>query len=250
MTRTFSKANENAPRLDRQAVVEFFEQRAAKAGTLGPVRAVIYQDKDPDLAERRDVAEKALLLPKMRLSDHHRVLDVGCGTGRWAQALVPHCGTYHGADVSPGLIRIAEQSYEGEPKARFSVSAADSLSLEALSESEPFDRILCAGVLMYLNDDEALHALEAIGRMAAPEALLVLREPLGTDLRLTITEHFSEDMEQNYNAVYRSEAELIDMVDRTLGVNGFRVEDRGDVYSDPSLNNRVDTKQRWFVVAR
>ncbi|MCM8732533.1 class I SAM-dependent methyltransferase [Hephaestia sp. GCM10023244] len=250
MTRTFSSASEDSPRLDRAAITEFFEQRAVKAETLGPVRAVIYQDKDPDLAERRDAAEKALLLPKMQLESHHRVLDIGCGTGRWAQALLPQCSSYHGADMSPGLVRIAEGMFAADAKVRFSVCAADALSLDALGEREPFDRLLCAGVLMYLNDDEALRALEAMAEVAAPEALIVLREPLATNLRLTITEHFSEDMEQNYNAMYRSEPELIAMIDQTLSASGFRVRDRGDVYLDAALNNRADTKQRWIVIAR
>ena len=47
------------PQIDPAEVESFFSKRAEKAKTIGSLRAVIYQDKHPDLAERRDVSEKA-----------------------------------------------------------------------------------------------------------------------------------------------------------------------------------------------
>jgi SAM-dependent methyltransferase len=84
--------------------VEFFEERARRVEHLGPLRAVIYQDKHPDLAERRDEAEKEKLLPILKLAPSLRLLDVGCGTGRWADTVVPLVAAYHGIDISPGLV--------------------------------------------------------------------------------------------------------------------------------------------------
>jgi cyclopropane fatty-acyl-phospholipid synthase-like methyltransferase len=250
MTRIFSEEFDEVPRIDRGSVVEFFEQRAVKSKTLGALRAVIYQDKNPDLAERRDTTEKSLLLPKLELEKENRILDLGCGTGRWASVLVKDCARYHGVDVSPGLIKIAQDAFVEYPYASFSVCAVDQVSLSALDETAAFDRILCIGVLMYLNDDEVVSALNSIAKASASHARLLLREPIGVGLRLTIKEHFSEDMDQIYNAIYRTETELLKMIDVTLGKSGFKVVERGDVYADTSLNNRVDTKQRWFVIAR
>ncbi len=56
MSRIYSREEESKPEISKEDVVAFFEKRAEKIAALGPVRAVIYQDKNPDLAERRDAA--------------------------------------------------------------------------------------------------------------------------------------------------------------------------------------------------
>ena len=58
MAKIFSRIEENKkPHINKQSIVKFFLERARKIDTVGPVRAVIYQDKHPDLAEKRDAAE-------------------------------------------------------------------------------------------------------------------------------------------------------------------------------------------------
>lgn len=236
--------------IDQAAVLSFFEQRAKKSEQLGPLRAVIYQDKHPDLAETRDRTEKALLLPKLDLGGDERVLDAGCGTGRWAEVLIPRCAEYMGADVSPGLIEIARKQHGHHPNARFAVCPVDELTLSRMESNRPFSRIACFGVFIYLNDDVAERAMAALLSCAAAECRFVLREPIGVENRLTIKEHFSEDMEQTYNAIYRTEAELMAMLQPTFLANGFKVTETGDVYADSALNNRAETKQRYFVLER
>jgi SAM-dependent methyltransferase len=234
--------------IDQSAVLDFFQARARKVAELGPLRAVIYQDKHPDLAEIRDRAEKQLLLPKLALGEDERVLDVGCGTGRWAKDILPSCARYHGVDVSPGLIEVARDIHGAHRHAQFSVCPIDRISLGAIGEAEPFTRVLCAGVLIYLNDDQLGAAMRAISQCAAGHARVVLREPVGIDGRLTIKEHFSEDMEQTYNAIYRTEADLLEVAAASL--DKFRLLQSDDVYSDAALNNRAETKQRYFIFDR
>lgn len=250
MSRIFTKPEEDKPSISKKAVLDFFEQRAAKVPQLGAVQAVIYQDKTPDLATRRDAAEKALLFPKIQLRTEDRVLDAGCGTGRWASLLIPACSHYHGVDVSPGLIRVAQETYGTEQNARFSVASLDEISLEKLEETTPFTRIVSFGVYIYLNDDDVLRALMGIASCAALSARVVVREPIAVENRLTLREHFSQDMDQYYNAIYRTEFELKSLFDATLGGTGFRLVESGDVYAQADLNNRAETKQRWYIWER
>ncbi|HWW46356.1 MAG TPA: class I SAM-dependent methyltransferase [Xanthobacteraceae bacterium] len=250
MTRIFTQAGEEAPPIDEDAVVDFFEARARKVGDLGPLKAVLYQDKHADLAERRDVAEKAVIFPILELSDASRVLDAGCGVGRWA-ALVRGTGAYyHGADVSSGLIKVAQETYGNDDKIRFSVCAIDTLSLEQLQETAPFTHLVCFGVFIYLNDPTLKIALRRLVEMAAPKARIVFREPLSSGGRLTLSEHFSEDMDQVYHAIYRSENEFLAEKTAILGATGFKLCRSGDVYANHELNNRRETRQRYFVWER
>ena len=92
--------------------------------------------------------------------------------------------------------------------------------------------------------------LNRIALVAAQKARIILREPVGIKNRLTLKEYFSEDMDQKYNAIYRTEMELLNMFDATIESVGFRLIDSGDVYQETELNNRAETKQRWFIFER
>ncbi len=63
MAKIYTKHGDDKPIINKGAVLNFFEKRAQKINQLGPIRAVIYQDKNPNLAEKRDIAEKNLLFP-------------------------------------------------------------------------------------------------------------------------------------------------------------------------------------------
>ncbi|CAI8812862.1 Methyltransferase family protein [Pseudomonas sp. IT-P2] len=246
MARIYTTPKDEKPKINKSAVLDFFEQRATKVSTLGPTRAVIYQDKSPDLAERRDTAEKNLLLPLLSISQSSHILDAGCGTGRWAEAVVPHCASYFGVDVSPGLIKVAHDRFGSHENVRFAVCPVDALSKEALGTERLFTHILSFGVFIYLNDDEVLDALSGYAALGAPGCRLIFREPVALEQRLTLLEHFSDEMDQQYNAIYRTEQELISLIKSVLG-DAFIQVDSGDVYPDPSLNNRTETRQKWFL---
>ncbi len=250
MTRIFSDADEESkPRIDKDSVARFFQERAQKAGSVGLTRAVIYQDKHPDLAEKRDVAEKARLLPILQLHGDLRVLDVGCGTGRWTEELAGNSAYYHGTDFSAELIDHARASHPETASLRFSVAPAENYSLAELGESQPFDRILCCGVMIYLNDEDVVGAFRCMASVASKKCRIVMREPVGILNRLTIREHFSDELEQSYNAIYRTQQELEGYMTDTLFASGFRIVDQGDVY-EAELNNRAETIQRWMALER
>ena len=251
MSRIYSASGEqDTPTINIRAVADFFDSRAEKIASLGPIQAVIYQDKNPTLAAKRNIAEKKKLLPFLQLDGTQRVLDVGCGTGRWAESLLPMSSWYHGIDACEGLIAHARKQFANITHGRFTVASADDYSLEKLKEDQCFDRVLCAGVLIYLNEDAALQALRCMARVIASKGLVLLREPVGIYRRLTICEHYSDDMEQDYSAIYRTRNELDALVLKAMPKNLFRLVASGDVYEQESLNNRSDTKQQWLLLER
>lgn len=250
MSRVFGRDGDGqAARIDPTSVADFFAGRAARIDELGPTRAVIYQDKHPDLAERRDAAERDALLPKLQLDGTQRLLDLGCGTGRWVNSVAGLVSAYHGIDLTPGLIDFARAEYGTMRNVRFSVGSVDDFSLQGIAESQGFDRVLAAGVLIYLNDDQLERALTCMRRSLSGEApRLVLREPVAQDQRLTIVEHYSEDLDAVYNAVYRTRDELVRAISSSFTPHGLEVVDHGYLFADDSLNNRHETRQEWFVV--
>lgn len=251
MSRVYSNEDDQTkPSISQKYVDEFFVQRAKKISSVGPLQAVIYQDKNPLLAERRNVAEKAKLLPLLNLDGSQRVLDVGCGTGRWASEIIPNCLWYHGIDACRELVEYSVSQYSSSSNCKFSVASADSFSLDSIFEDTSFDRILCAGLLIYLNDNQVHNAIKNMLEVLKPGGVMLIREPMGLGQRLTIREHFSEEMDQNYSAIYRTADEL-ERIIRNVDVGAsLDIIDSGDLFEDSALNNRSDTKQRWILLER
>lgn len=234
--------------LDAERVKAFFEERGRKLNPENPLTSVLYQDRHPELAKARDAHEKQEILPLLMLSPEDSVLDLGCGIGRWADALADRVTRYHGVDFSESLIEQA--------KARHSVShvsfqslAVEEVAPERLAVAGPYSRVLIAGVLMYLNDAQLLQALEGACACSAPSALLYVREPIATERRLTLKEYWSDELEASYNAIYRTRDELIQLFEQVLGTAQFRLRLERDLFP-PELNNRTDTRQRIFLFER
>lgn len=61
---------------------------------------------------KRDRFEKERILPLLSLRPGIRVLDIGCGVARWAEALLPFVsenGVYVGVDFSEEILSLAKE---------------------------------------------------------------------------------------------------------------------------------------------
>jgi ubiquinone/menaquinone biosynthesis C-methylase UbiE len=63
--------------------------------------------------ERRERMSPATLAVALGLTGDETVLDVGCGTGFFAEAIIPACGAYVGVDLSSDMLAV----FRGKPAA-------------------------------------------------------------------------------------------------------------------------------------
>lgn len=236
--------------IDYAATLRFFERRAERASSLHPLSVTMYQDAHPELAEARDRAEQARILPLLDLHPATRALDVGCGTGRWGRILAGRIGTYLGVDFSAGLVEIARR--ELAPLYGDGVAAVQALPVQALGDGglavdPPFDLVLVSGVLIYLNDEDCAATLRAIDGLTSDGAQLYMREPVGTGQRLTLDGHWSDELADAYSAIYRTAADYHGLMASCLP--GWSVTDGGSLHP-AQLANRADTSQAFWILRR
>lgn len=220
------------------ATWSFFESRGRAADPAVPQTATMYQDRD--LALQRDALERDTVLPSLGLHGHERVLDVGCGYGRWARILATRVARYLGVDFSAELLALAARLEL--PNCRFQRLAAQEIRPETLDEPPPFDCLLCSGILIYLNDADVEQLATVLGEMAAGKARLYLREPMANEKRLTLDCFPSVELRCEYSAIYRTLDECERLFGGPLVAAGFRRVVQRPLFP-VELCNRKETAQ-------
>jgi SAM-dependent methyltransferase len=220
------------------ATREFFESQGRLARPEAPETSTMYQGED--LARQRDLVERETVLPILKLKGDERVLDIGCGYGRWAKALCGHIAEYVGADFSAELLRLAKGL--SLRNSRFINLPVQELTKDSLGEEKSFDVFICSGILMYLNDDDVTQLASAIVGMATDGARVYLREPMALEKRLTLDRYPSSELNQQYSAIYRTAAQCRELFGGKLVDGGFKLEIEKPLYP-PSLCNRKETEQ-------
>lgn len=235
-------------KIDYKDTKGFFENRAKKYNTQNPYSVTMYQDKNAKLVEMRNLAETKKLLPLIQLDENSRILDLACGIGRWADAIGDKMQCYAGVDFSEDLIRIARER-SSNPKASFLVGSVTNLD-GILTSEQTFNRVLMIGIMVYLNDDDIFAFTSVVERHCEPGTLICMREPVGIETRLTLKDFYSDELEDNYNAIYRTREELIGLISPALLKKGFSVIHEGYLFEEAGLNNRAETAQYYFILKR
>jgi SAM-dependent methyltransferase len=160
-----------------ESAKSFWEARGVESHK-SPTRAVTLAPVSEEEALFLDTLERNQLLPMMKLRPGMRVLDVGCGTGRWTRRFASHGATVVACDVSPGLLDTLRKSLQEEGTLSHTTLLRVDLSTGKLPEEvgADFDLIFVGGVLQYIEDEAVLSLLQQLRERLAPTGKLMLRE--------------------------------------------------------------------------
>lgn len=168
-----------APELYRPSL--YWEDRAKRfAGERDGLAAVCAYGMPNFYNRAIDLEQRLALDPWLNVSLGTRVLDVGCGVGRWSRMLAQRGAQVTGVDLSPTMIAQARQRAQLEgvaERCRFQVR-----DLSNLDVGGKFDLVLAVTVLQHILDPGALRAaFAAMIAHLAPGGRMVLLEAAPTD---------------------------------------------------------------------
>lgn len=230
----------------------FFEDRAGKK-LFHRYNMVNFQDSQPELALERDRIEKEKIGRYIRFGENDRVLDIGCGVGRWGDAVVPLLGDggrYVGVDYSGRLLAVARAHFGDDGRAAFVEGTFQDIR-KALADGgmdAPFDGILINGVFMYINDSDVRRCLAAADALLAEGGFLYIRESVGMKERLTLDRFHSGELGADYSAIYRSLGEYTGLLADAYLSDGYILLGCGPTWSeayDPDAQT-----DNWYWVMR
>lgn len=236
--------------IDYNKTKDFFQHRANQFQENNPYSVTMYQDNNAELVRERNEHEIKKLIPYLEIDTESKVLDIACGIGRWADALPCDIAEYCGIDFSPELIQIANERNE---KDNFNFYVGSALQLNKIlieNNKGKFNKVLLIGILMYLNDEDIEVLLHQAEQCCAEHATICIREPIGIEDRLTLKDFYSEELADNYNAIYRTRNELNQFFAKSLSSKGFSIKREGLLFSEKELNNRSETTQYYYIIER
>lgn len=171
-----------APAPERYLPDRYWEDRAQRFAAQGSGLAAVCSYGMPEFYNLMIHCSQHLALrPWLDLEPGMRVLDVGCGIGRWSTLLAARGGIVTGMDLSPTMIAQARRRAQAKglsDRCRFLVQ-----DLAQLDAGEKFHLIVGVTVLQHILDSESLRS--AVQRMAdhlAPGGRMVLLEAAPTSI--------------------------------------------------------------------
>lgn len=239
--------------IDNNKMKDFFEQRADK-DLPHRYNYVIYQDSHPELALQRDEYEKSRFLKYMNLKPDSKILDIGCGVGRWGDEIVRHLSTgrYVGVDYSPNMLEVARKELEHTGKCDFFCGDFREIRgiLSAHQVKTKFDVILLNGILMYINDDDISKCLGAVAELLAEGGVVYIKESVGKEERLTLKEFYSNELKSNYSAIYRSINEYNSLFNKIFIDKYYKTVSQGETWKREQQNRSDTTSYYWIINKR
>jgi 2-polyprenyl-3-methyl-5-hydroxy-6-metoxy-1,4-benzoquinol methylase len=160
----------------------YWEDRAQRFAAERDGLAAVCAYGMPEFYNRAiDWEQRLALDPWLRVESGTRVLDVGCGIGRWSRFLAARGAVVFGVDLSATMIAQARQraTVEGVAgRCRFAVA-----DLVRLDLKEQFDLVLGVTVLQHILDPISLRsAIFAMAAHMAPRGRMILLEAAPTAL--------------------------------------------------------------------
>ncbi len=228
----------------RSGEVRAFWQKRAEAlaaGQLDCRQSTMLTSSEQESAAR-DEKEKAILLPLITpiLNQDGRLLELGCGIGRWSRVLAPLCKCVDAYDYNSIFIENARRltAEAGITNVDFSAVPVEDISLP-----EQYEYAVSIALLHYLNDDQFAKAISTVRASLQPGGYAIFRESFGCERRYELHGYYSDVLDTEYYAIYRTPEEIIDQ----LG-DGFSLLVNEQVI-EPSAD-KPETCQRVLILRK
>lgn len=150
----------------------------------------------------RQYFEKNNFLKFFDIKTKPDILEVGCGSGRWALALHKYLGHYSGIDISEVSIRKARELCKSK-----NINNCDFYftTITEFSSNRRFDIIYFGGVTQYMEDDEFAKTVSFLKKFLKSDGIFIDRSTISLETGREIND------KNNYFSIYRTENEITDI---------------------------------------
>jgi 2-polyprenyl-3-methyl-5-hydroxy-6-metoxy-1,4-benzoquinol methylase len=238
--------------INSDSVQAFYDGRAeAATKSSNPYSSVLLSDHSPELIDEQMAIENKALFPKLNINAQSKVLDIGCGIGRWAEKVIPVCDTYYGIDFSQKMIDSANERAPGfgGTKPNYKFEQMSFQDLVAKTPETKYNCVIISGILVYISDNDVRESIKKLTAFLDDKCTIFVWEPCGVGRRLTLKDFYSEALKDEYSVIYRTKEEYNEFFEPFTS-NGFNVS-FCEYYS--ALGGTVsysDTDKIYYILER
>lgn len=177
-------------------------------------------------------------------------MDLGCGVGRIATLIPNNINCYYGLDFSEEFIIIAQQNFQDN--SNFFLHNIDIANFQDCTaiQGKKFNMVFIVGILIYLNDvviENIFTNLLKFFNQTEPLQLYIRESMSLLDTRLTLDDFYSNNLESNYSAIYRTDQEYKDLF-KIFEPIGLRLS-KEELFPE-TLGNNTETRQKFYIFKR
>lgn len=225
--------------IDKKSVADFWENHARSVNN-SQKPGLSNLETDPNLAEKKINIERIVLSSYVSRDSVGTFLDFGAGYGEWSlffhkmfKKIVAYeqSATMH--DIF--LKKVADNNVKNVEIIKKDVSKLESI--------DTFSVALLSGILIYLPDTDVQNILTLLFQASNSRSTIVLRDATGISGDYSIDGKFSDALQHNYHAFYRSREHYIEI----FKASGFDLLADQDMFDDDSgLNKWQETRLRIY----
>ncbi len=186
---------------EREKIKRFWDSRAKLYKEM-PFDSIGNLEQDADNLQLKIAHETEKVFGWLGSVEGKTILDLGAGVGQWAFRFAERgAKKVTAVEYSEELAGIgrAECQHRGTKNVEFVVSSA-----EAFETSDRFDMVFCSGLCVYLDDEQFAALTKQIPQWVQPGGALLVRDGMGRFKRHEINDRFSEHLQSQYSATYRT----------------------------------------------
>lgn len=232
--------------INNDNIREFYNKRAQKfiKGKKNQYTTVLLGDNNPEYAKKWDEFEKNYIGKYLNFGTDKRFLDIGCGIGRWAENVIDKCGQYVGTDFSIEMVKAARERFKEHSNVQFiNSSFQDIFNNESITKNK-FDTIIITGVSMYINDSDLRKCYSSLKNILNDGAVVYIEESVGVKERLTLNNIWSDSLDDNYNVIYRTREEYLDLMSGLT--DDLHIVEEG--YFEQLDKKELSETSHWYII--
>ncbi len=230
--------------IDSDKVKDFFEKRFIKDKPMSSI--MLRGNAEDGVAEKRNENEMELLRSVADYTRPFQIFDIGCGLGRIADNLNDNIDYYDGIDFTENYVMVANENYSQKTNINFHVMSATNINKEVITRK--YNLITITALMIYLNDEAIDTLMASIPEFTHNNAQVYIRESISIlDKRLTLKDFYSDELDTDYNAIYRTQEEYEVFINRNLCSKGFEIIS-SELVLKGELADRKETNQMYWIL--
>ena len=141
-------------------------------------------------------------------------IEIGAGTCQWTPILTKYSKNVLATDTSISMLKKGKEYIEKKYNSQGISFFWGDILKEKLPQKSPYDLFFISGLILYLDDKNFLKLLNFINNFASEDSIILMREPIAVNKKYILNNVFSEELQMNYSAIYRTENEIIENLKR------------------------------------